>query len=112
MIDAVQYLANATLFRGLEERKVIVVDAAGYRERRRVTLDSLAVRSAERVVSDGDAVRLEPMTAVERKLVHERLKDFPGVETSSDGTEPNRHVVISVATDPGEADDAPAEPES
>ena len=53
------------------------------------------MRSAERAVSSSDRVELEPMTAVERKVVHVRLKDYPGVETSSEGTEPNRYVVIS-----------------
>lgn len=100
MIDAVQYLANAIVFRGVEDRKPIVVDAAGYRDRRRVTLDALAVRSAERVVLNSEAIALEPMTAVERKLVHLRLKEFAGVETRSEGTEPNRHVVIEPADGP------------
>jgi spoIIIJ-associated protein len=94
-IDAVQYLANAIVYRGrTEDRKAIVVDAAGYRERRKATLDTLAVRSAERAVSAGQRVELEPMTAVERKVVHLRLKDYPGVTTASEGTEPNRFVVI------------------
>ena len=95
-IDAIQYLANAISFRQqAAERKEVVVDAAGYRDRRRQTLESLAVRSAERALREGEAVELEPMTAVERKVVHLRLKDFDGVETSSEGTEPNRFVVIS-----------------
>jgi spoIIIJ-associated protein len=95
-IDAVQYLANAIVYRGqMEDRKAIVVDAAGYRERRKTSLDALAVRSAERAVTNSQRVELEPMTAVERKVVHLRLKDYPGVETSSEGTEPNRFVVIS-----------------
>ena len=95
-IDAIQYLANAILFRGREEgRKAVVVDAAGYRDRRKASLDALAVRSAERALSSGERVELEPMTAVERKVVHLRLKDYPRVETSSEGTEPNRYVVIS-----------------
>jgi spoIIIJ-associated protein len=96
-IDAIQYLANAILFRGQDDdgRKAVVVDAAGYRDRRKASLDALAVRSAERAVSGGERVELEPMTAVERKVVHVRLKDYPGVETSSEGTEPNRFVVIS-----------------
>ena len=94
-IDAIQYLANAIIYRGqTEDRKAIVVDAAGYRERRKASLDTLAVRSAERATSSGQRVELEPMTAVERKVVHLRLKDYPGVETSSEGTEPNRFVVI------------------
>ena len=94
-IDAIQYLANAIVYRGqTADRKAIVVDAAGYRERRKASLDALAVRSAERAVSSGQPVELEPMTAVERKVVHVRLKDYPGVMTSSEGTEPNRFVVI------------------
>jgi spoIIIJ-associated protein len=94
-IDAVQYLANAVMWRRHpEDRKEVVVDAAGYRERRRVSLEALAVRSAERALTDGEAVELEPMTAVERKVVHLRLKEFEGVETTSDGTEPNRYVVV------------------
>jgi spoIIIJ-associated protein len=95
-IDAVQYLANAIVFRRhAEDRKEIVVDAAGYRARRRASLEALAVRSAQRAVADGERIELEPMTAVERKVIHLRLKDFAGVETASDGTEPNRYVVIT-----------------
>jgi spoIIIJ-associated protein len=97
-IDAIQYLANAIVHRGKpDERKAIVVDAAGYRERRKASLDALALRSAERAASSGERVELEPMTAVERKVVHLRLKNYPGVETTSEGTEPNRFVVISPA---------------
>jgi spoIIIJ-associated protein len=94
-IDAVQYLANAVMWRRHpDDRKEVVVDAASYRDRRRATLESLAVRSAERVLSDQEAVDLEPMTAIERKVVHLRLKEFAGVETTSEGTEPNRYVVV------------------
>ena len=94
-IDAVQYLANAVMWRRHpEDRKEVVVDAAGYRDRRRIALESLAVRSAERALSDQEPVELEPMTAVERKVVHLRLKEFDGVETTSEGTEPNRYVVV------------------
>jgi spoIIIJ-associated protein len=94
-IDAIQYLANAIVWRGRgDERKAVVVDAAGYRARREATLDALARRNAEHAVSSGRSVELEPMTAVERKVVHLCLKDYPGVVTRSEGTEPNRFVVI------------------
>ena len=97
-IDAIQYLVNAILWRGqVDGRKQVVVDAAGYRARREATLEAMAVRSAERVVSSARSVELEPMTAVERKVVHVRLKEFPGVATRSEGTEPNRFVVIEPA---------------
>jgi spoIIIJ-associated protein len=94
-IDAVQYLANAVMWRHHpDDRKEVVVDAAGYRERRRTALEALAVRSAERALADQEPIELEPMTAVERKVVHLRLKEFDGVETTSEGTEPNRFVVV------------------
>ena len=94
-IDAIQYLVNAIAWRehGVE-RKPVVVDAAGYRERREATLGTLALRSAERAKSSGSAVELDPMTAVERKVVHMHLKDVPGVTTRSEGTEPNRFIVV------------------
>lgn len=97
-IDAVQYLANAVVSRAYpEDRQQIVVDASGYRARREATLASIARRSAERAVQFGNRVELEPMTAVERKVVHVALKEYPGIETTSEGTEPNRFVVVMPA---------------
>ena len=94
-IDAAQYLLNAISHRAYgEERKEVVVDAAGYRERRRATLEALAERTAEQVRASGAPVELEPMTAVERKVVHLKLKELGGVETASEGTEPNRYIVV------------------
>jgi spoIIIJ-associated protein len=93
-IDAVQTLAAAIVRQGEDDRKQIVVDAAGYRERRRRTLETLAVRSADEAMRAGERVELEPMSSSERRLVHERLKDVDGVETVSEGDEPNRYVVV------------------
>jgi spoIIIJ-associated protein len=94
-IDAVQYLLNAISHRAYGDgRKEVIVDAAGYRERRRATLESLAIRTAEQVRARGERVELDPMTAVERKVVHLKLKEFDGVQTASEGTEPNRYVVV------------------
>jgi spoIIIJ-associated protein len=92
-IDAIQYLCNAILARqgaGL----TVVVDAAGYRARREATLGSLATNAAEQALRSGERVELEPMTAVERKIVHLSLQEYDGVETASEGTEPNRFVVV------------------
>ena len=91
-IDALQHIVNAVVWRGGAEKSV-TVDAAGYRERRRATLESIALQGAERALR-GERVSLDPMTAVERKVVHERLKEVDGVRTSSEGTEPNRYVVV------------------
>jgi spoIIIJ-associated protein len=99
-IDAIQYLANAILARRYgNDRKEAIVDAAGYRARRQASLEALAVRSAERVLATGNALELDPMTAVERKVVHVRLKEFAGVRTTSEGTEPNRFVVVHPGDD-------------
>ena len=94
-IDAVQYLLNVIQYRAYgDAKKDVVVDAEGYRERRRATLESLADEIAARVRESGEAEELEPMTSVERKVVHLRLKEAAGVSTASEGTEPNRYVVV------------------
>ena len=94
-IDAIQYLATAIVFRGADERKSVLVDAAGYRDRRRATLEQQADRAASR---SGRSRRgrstLDPMSAVERKIVHVHLQEREDVETASEGNEPNRFVVV------------------
>ena len=92
-IDAIQYLANAVA-RAAGESYEVVVDAAGYRARRAASLEAVAQRSARRAAATGRRVDLDPMTPVERKIVHEALKDDPEVETASEGSEPNRYVVV------------------
>ncbi len=92
-IDAIQYLANAVV-RAEGEEHTVVVDAAGYRARRAASLEAVANRSARQASATGSAVELDPMTPIERKIVHEALKDDPEVETQSEGSEPNRYVVV------------------
>jgi spoIIIJ-associated protein len=94
-IDALQLLCYQAAFRGLRERKRVVVDAAGYRERRRETLESRADRAAEQALSNGSVIEMDPMSAQERRVVHERLKDRSGVETYSEGDEPRRCVIVA-----------------
>ncbi|MBA3377203.1 MAG: protein jag [Actinobacteria bacterium] len=92
-IDAIQYLANAVARAEGSEHEV-VVDAAGYRARRNASLEAVANRSARLATATRNAVELDPMTPVERKIVHEALKGDPEVETQSEGSEPNRYVVV------------------
>ena len=95
MLDALQLVANAIAHARVgEDRRRIVVDAAGYRDRRASALETLARRTAERVSATGQPVMLDPMSAAERRLVHEALKDDPEVETASEGAEPYRSVVV------------------
>jgi spoIIIJ-associated protein len=94
-IDAVQLLCYRAAFRGLEERKRVVVDAAGYRERRRVAIERQADRAAERALKTGKEIELEPMTPTERRVVHQHLKDRAGLETFSEGDDPERCVIVA-----------------
>jgi spoIIIJ-associated protein len=97
-IDAVQYLAGRSAFRGAAERKRVVVDAAGYRERREAQLQRAADRAVQDALSYDRPVELEPMGAHERKAVHEYLKERTDVETYSEGDEPDRRLVVSPIT--------------
>ena len=97
-IDAIQYVAGAAVATASGDAAPrVTVDAAGYRDRREARLVDLADRSAAEVLRSGLTVRLEPMTSVERKIVHVHLKDSGGIATHSEGDEPNRYVVISPA---------------
>jgi spoIIIJ-associated protein len=94
-IDAIQHLAYRIAYHGEDDRKQVVVDAAGYRERRATTLRASGDQAAEAAIRDGRPVSLEPMTAQERKVVHEHLKTRRDVETYSEGQEPSRRLVVA-----------------
>ena len=94
-IDALQLLCYQAAYRGLRERKRVIVDAAGYRDRRRETLEGRADRAAEQALSNNRVVEMDPMSAQERRVVHERLKERAGIETYSEGDEPHRCVIVA-----------------
>ena len=96
-IDAVQHLAFKVANRdaGRDEAVRVTVDAAGYRERRAQMLHRQADQAAARAARSGRPVALDAMSATERKVVHEHLKDRDDVETYSEGTEPDRHLVVA-----------------
>jgi spoIIIJ-associated protein len=94
-IDAVQLLCFQAAFRGVSERKRVIVDASGYRAGRAEILESRADRAAEEALRNSKPVELEAMSAQERRVVHDHLKDRPEVETYSEGDEPHRCVVVA-----------------
>jgi spoIIIJ-associated protein len=96
-IDAVQHLAFKVANRnaGRDEAVRVTVDAAGYRERREHMLHRQADQAASRASRSGRPVALDAMSATERKVVHEYLKDREDEETYSEGTEPDRHLVVA-----------------
>lgn len=94
-IDALQLLCYRAAYRGLDDRKRVVVDAAGYRDRRHDMLSRQADSAAERALQSGNPVELEPMSAQERRVVHDHLKERAGIETYSEGDEPERRVIVA-----------------
>jgi spoIIIJ-associated protein len=96
-IDAVQHLAFKAANRGAgrDEAVRVTVDAAGYRARREQALHRQAEQAAEKAVETARPVALDAMSATERRVVHEFLKDRGDVETYSEGNEPNRHLVVA-----------------
>ena len=94
-IDAVQHLAYRIAAAADDGPQRVIVDAAGYRERREQALHRQADEAAEDAVRNGRPVALDAMSATERKVVHEHLKDREDVETYSEGTEPDRHLVVA-----------------
>jgi len=93
-IDAVQHLAQRAVATLAGEQRRVIVDAEGYRTRRQEVLQRQAEEAADGAVRDGRPVPLEAMTASERRLVHEFLRDRGDVETQSEGEEPDRHLVV------------------
>lgn len=72
----------------------ILVDVGGYRRKRKDALARFSRQVAAEVVATGSRRVLEPMSAADRKIVHDTLNDVDGVTTSSEGEEPRRRVVI------------------
>ena len=98
-IDAVQHLAFKVAAQGQSPAPKVEVDAAGYRDRRRQALERQADQAAADALRSDRPVALDAMSATERKVVHEYLKDRGGVETYSEGTEPDRHLVVAPLRD-------------
>ena len=94
-IDAIQHLAYRIATHGEDDRVSVLVDAGGYRDGRAETLRGMADQAAATALRDGHEVPLESMSALERKVIHEHLKDRHDLETFSRGQEPGRYLVVA-----------------
>ena len=94
-IDAVQHLAQRIVFPEGPSPVRVVIDADGYRERRAESLQADAEDAVEEALRSGRAVEFDPMPSSERRIIHEYLRDREGVETYSEGEEPERYIVVS-----------------
>jgi spoIIIJ-associated protein len=97
-LDAIQHVAYRIAYKGTTSRGHVSIDAAQNRERRAETLRGVADKAAADAIRDGQPVPLEEMSALERKVVHEHLKERFDVQTYSEGQEPHRHLVVAPVT--------------
>ena len=89
-LSDLQYVTNRLLFQQDPSAPKVLVDVGGYRAQAREALVKKAMDAAEKVRRWGDVVELEPLNAFDRRIVHQTLKDDPGIETHSvevEGTE-------------------------
>ncbi len=93
-LDAFQYLVGLAINREGGEWIRIIIDVEGYRQRREETLRALARRLASKAETTGRRVALDPMNALERRIIHQELQTYEGVDTHSEGREPYRRVII------------------
>jgi spoIIIJ-associated protein len=93
-LEALQDVVRSAVQRRTEERCRVIVDVEDYRKRRRSQLAGKAREAAKRVRRTGRQERFEPMSPYERKIIHDAASEVGGVETSSEGEEPERRVVI------------------
>lgn len=100
-LDALQYLTLRVLQAEGIERMRITLDVAGYRTRREKTLKQLAQNAAAKVLDTGESYHFEPMSAMERRVVHMTILEIEGLATESEGEGRRRHVVVFRERDKG-----------
>lgn len=96
VLEALQELARLAVMTETGKRSRLMLDVAGFRERRRAELQGLATEAIVEVQETGEPARLTPMNPFERKIVHD-IVATAGLVSESEGTEPNRRVVIRKA---------------
>lgn len=82
-LSDLQYITNRILFQQDPSVPKVTVDVCGYRAQARDALVKKAMEAAEKVRRWGDVVELEPLSAFDRRIIHQALKDDPSIETHS-----------------------------
>lgn len=96
-LDALQYITNLAVNKGVDEYKKVFIDVESYRVKREETLERLANKIAHKVIRTKKSVVLEPMNPYERKIIHATLQNNAAIKTYSIGKEPYRKIVVSSA---------------
>jgi spoIIIJ-associated protein len=93
VLEALQELTRLAVYRETGERSRLMLDISGYRADKRQRLEKLAAETVAEVRASGERAELEPMTAFERKVVHDAVA-AAGLTSESEGVEPRRFVVV------------------
>ena len=93
-LKALETLCRAKINSDWNITPKIVLDVENYKEKREKALERLAIKVAREVRETKIPVALENMNSYERRIIHNKLTNFKGISTTSEGEEPNRHVVI------------------
>lgn len=93
-LNSLQQLTQLVLNKSAKQFLLVKIDVENYRERRQIALEQLAERMADKAVRLNQRVEFEPMQSYERKIIHNQLANRIDIETYSEGTEPNRYLVI------------------
>ncbi|WP_018221886.1 Jag family protein [Salinispora pacifica] len=96
-LEALQELTRLAVFRQTGTPSRLLLDVGGYRAGRRKELAAVAKNAVEKVKEYGESVRLEPMSAFERKCVHDVVNAIDGVASESEGVEPSRRIIVRPA---------------
>lgn len=99
VIEAVHELSKTVLHRQTQSSARLRLDIAGYAERRRQALTIYAGQLIDQVLEEGGEVMLEPMSAGDRKVIHDAVADREGVRSFSEGEAPRRYVVIATTAE-------------
>lgn len=95
VMEAVHELTKTVLQRSTQAPARVRIDIAGYAERRRQALTIYAGDLIEQVQREGGELMLDPMSASDRKVIHDAVAGVEGVRSYSEGEAPNRYVVIA-----------------
>lgn len=93
-LNSLQQLTQLVLNKSAKQFLLVKIDVENYRERRQVALEQLADRMADKALRLNQRMEFEPMQSYERKIIHNQLANRLDIETYSEGTEPNRYLVI------------------
>ena len=94
-LNSLQIILSSIANNNYDTKAKVILDIQGYREKRKEILENLAIKVSKTVLRTGKSITLEPMSAYERKIIHDKLQENKNVYTHSIGEEPHRRVVIS-----------------